>query len=499
MIGLSTYLLEMRNICKSFPGVQALKDVNFDLNPGEVHALLGENGAGKSTLIKILGGIYKMDEGDIYINGNKVIINSVHDSKKYGISIIHQELMLIPYMTVAENIFLFREFVDKWGLVNKKLMNENAQAILKEFNFDIDPKTIVCNLTIGQQQMIEIIKAVTSNSKIIVMDEPTSSLSEEEVSTLFNVIKQLKQNGVGIIYISHRMSELEEIADRVTVLRDGQYVGTKLMDETNNDELISMMVGRKIENYYTRTFDKQGEVIFEVRNLTRKGVIDNVSFDLRKGEILGFAGLIGAGRSETARCIFGIDKYDSGVFLINNKEIKIKNTVDAIKNGIALVPENRKEEGLFLLQDCKFNISFQIIDKFIKLFFIDRKYELQIAEKYIRELTIRTPSVKQKVGYLSGGNQQKIVIAKWLSINPKIIILDEPTRGIDVGAKAEIYRIIDDLRKQGVSIIMISSELPEIINMSDRVVVMSHGKITKILNKEELSQENIMHYALGGI
>ncbi|MGJ7046206.1 sugar ABC transporter ATP-binding protein [Thermoanaerobacterium thermosulfurigenes] len=496
---MSTYLLEMRNICKSFPGVQALKDVNFDLNPGEVHALLGENGAGKSTLIKILGGIYKMDEGDIYINGNKVIINSVHDSKKYGISIIHQELMLIPYMTVAENIFLFREFVDKWGLVNKKLMNENAQAILKEFNFDIDPKTIVCNLTIGQQQMIEIIKAVTSNSKIIVMDEPTSSLSEEEVSTLFNVIKQLKQNGVGIIYISHRMSELEEIADRVTVLRDGQYVGTKLMDETNNDELISMMVGRKIENYYTRTFDKQGEVIFEVRNLTRKGVIDNVSFDLRKGEILGFAGLIGAGRSETARCIFGIDKYDSGVFLINNKEIKIKNTVDAIKNGIALVPENRKEEGLFLLQDCKFNISFQIIDKFIKLFFIDRKYELQIAEKYIRELTIRTPSVKQKVGYLSGGNQQKIVIAKWLSINPKIIILDEPTRGIDVGAKAEIYRIIDDLRKQGVSIIMISSELPEIINMSDRVVVMSHGKITKILNKEELSQENIMHYALGGI
>lgn len=496
---MSTHLLEMKNICKSFPGVQALKDVNFDLDPGEVHALLGENGAGKSTLIKILGGIYKMDEGDIYINGNKVIINSVHDSKKYGISIIHQELMLIPYMTVAENIFLFREFVDKWGLVNKKLMNENAQVILKEFNFDIDPKTSVCNLTIGQQQMIEIIKAVTSNSKIIVMDEPTSSLSEEEVSTLFNVIKQLKQNGVGIIYISHRMSELKEIADRVTVLRDGQYVGTKLMDETNNDELISMMVGRKIENYYTRTFDKQGEVIFEVRNLTRKGVIDNVSFDLRKGEILGFAGLIGAGRSETARCIFGIDKYDSGVFLINNKEIKIKNTADAIKNGIALVPENRKEEGLFLLQDCKFNISFQIIDKFIKLFFVDRKYELQIAEKYIRELTIRTPSVKQKVGYLSGGNQQKIVIAKWLSINPKIIILDEPTRGIDVGAKAEIYRIIDDLRKQGVSIIMISSELPEIINMSDRVVVMSHGKITKILNKEELSQENIMHYALGGI
>lgn len=496
---MSTYLLEMRNICKSFPGVQALKDVNFDLNPGEVHALLGENGAGKSTLIKILGGIYKMDEGDIYINGNKVIINSVHDSKKYGVSIIHQELMLIPYMTVAENIFLFREFVDKWGLVNKKIMNETAQAILKEFNLDIDPKTIVCNLTIGQQQMIEIIKAVTSNSKIIVMDEPTSSLSEEEVLTLFNVIKQLKQNGVGIIYISHRMSELKDIADRVTVLRDGQYVGTKLMGETNNDELISMMVGRKIENYYTRTFDKQGDVIFKVRNLSRKGVIDNVSFDLRKGEILGFAGLIGAGRSETARCIFGIDKYDSGIFLINNKEVKIKNTADAIKNGIALVPENRKEEGLFLLQDCKFNISFQIMDKFIKLFFVDRKFELQIAEKYIRELTIRTPSVKQKVGYLSGGNQQKIVISKWLSINPKIIILDEPTRGIDVGAKAEIYRIIDDLRKQGVSIIMISSELPEIINMSDRVVVMSHGKITKILNKEELSQENIMHYALGGI
>jgi ribose transport system ATP-binding protein/inositol transport system ATP-binding protein len=488
----------MKNVNKYFPGVHALINVNFDLKKGEVHALLGENGAGKSTLINVLGGIYKIDKGEIYISGEKKVFNTVMDAKECGINIIHQELVLVPHMTVAENIFLAREFTTKLKLVDKKKMNVEAKKMLDEFEMDIDPKTLVGSLTMGQQQMIEIISAVSVKTQILVMDEPTSSLSEKEVEVLFNTVRRLKEIGVGIIYISHRMSELKEIADRVTVIRDGQYIGTKIISETQNDELVSMMVGRSLTNYYTRTYNKMNDVVLEVKNITRKGVVDDVSFTLRKGEILGFAGLIGAGRTETLRCVLGLDKYESGEIFVNGRKVTIKGPNDAMSYGIALVPENRRKEGLFLIMDVKFNISFRIMDKFIKGCWVNKNVERQIVEQYVKELSIKTSSIQQKVGNLSGGNQQKVVVAKWLAAHPKVLILDEPTRGIDVGAKSEIYHIMNELAKQGVAIIMISSELPEIINMSDRVVVMGQGKVKGILKKDELSQERIMHYAVGG-
>ena len=495
---MATQLLEMKNVNKYFPGVHALINVNFDLKKGEVHALLGENGAGKSTLINVLGGIYKIDKGEIYISGEKKVFNTVMDAKECGINIIHQELVLVPHMTVAENIFLAREFTTKLKLVDKKKMNVEAKKMLDEFEMDIDPKTLVGSLTMGQQQMVEIISAVSVKTQILVMDEPTSSLSEKEVEVLFNTVRRLKEIGVGIIYISHRMSELKEIADRVTVIRDGRYIGTKIISETQNDELVSMMVGRSLTNYYTRTYNKMNDVVLEVKNITRKGVVDDVSFTLRKGEILGFAGLIGAGRTETLRCVLGLDKYESGEIFVNGRKVTIKGPNDAMSYGIALVPENRRKEGLFLIMDVKFNISFRVMDKFIKGCWVNKNVERQIVEQYVKELSIKTSSIQQKVGNLSGGNQQKVVVAKWLAAHPKVLILDEPTRGIDVGAKSEIYHIMNELAKQGVAIIMISSELPEIINMSDRVVVMGQGKVKGILKKDELSQERIMHYAVGG-
>lgn len=493
---MNTPLLQMKNISKQFFGVYVLKNVNFELERGEVHVILGENGAGKSTLMKILGGIYHMDEGEIYIEGKKVSIRSVDDAKKAGISIIHQELSLVPYLTVAENIFLGREHSSFGGFINKKAMFDEAQRLLDSFGVNIKAEEVVEKLSGGEQQIIEIVRAVSFNAKIVVMDEPTSYLTDKEVRFLFNVIEDLKQREIGIIYISHRMAEIFEIGDRVTVLRDGHYIATKKVDETNTDELVSLMVGRKLTTYYTRNYHKTTETVLEVKNIGRAGVFKNVSFDLKKGEILGFAGLMGAGRSEVMRAIFGLEPIDSGEIYVNGKKVEIRNPLDAIKNGIALVPENRKVEGLFLNECVRFNLTIRILEEFIKGIIVRKKKEDEITSQYINKLFIKAYG-EQMVRNLSGGNQQKVVLARWLATNPKILILDEPTRGIDVGAKAEIYKIMDELVSQGISIIMVSSELPELINMCDRIVVMANRTIGGILDRTEFSQEKIMHYAVG--
>ncbi|NMD70389.1 sugar ABC transporter ATP-binding protein [Bacillus sp. DNRA2] len=495
---MSGKLLEMSGVNKRFPGVYALKGVDFELERAEVHALLGENGAGKSTLMKILSGIYSIDEGKIFIEGQEVQINGVKDAQKHGISIIHQEICLVPYLSIAENIYLGREPVTKTGLIDKYTMDDNAQQFLNDFGLALSSRTLIKELNVAQQQMIEIIKAVSFHSKIIVMDEPTSSLTEKEVQFLFSTIRNLKAQGVGMVYISHRMNELFEISDRITVLRDGAYIGTVKTKETTHEKLIAMMVGRELTNYYVRDFTTAGESILKVKNLTRKGVLENASFELRKGEILGFAGLVGAGRSELMKCIFGLDPFEKGEIFVNGEKAKIKNPNDAMKNGIAYVTENRKEEGLFLIQSVRYNTTIKILDKFMKFFRVDSKIENNETNNYIKELSIKTPSADQEVGNLSGGNQQKVLISRWLATKPRVLILDEPTRGVDVGAKAEIYTIMNQLVKEGVSIIMISSELPEVINMSDRVAVMCKGKIQSILNKDRFSQEAIMHYATGG-
>jgi len=488
-------LLQMEHIRKEFPGVVALKDVSLELHAGEVHALLGENGAGKSTLIKVLGGIYAAEKGSIRINGNPVTIATVQDAQKNGIAVIHQELVLVPHMTVAENIFLGREPVTKSGTVNFRKMNAGAKEILDSFELNIHPDWEVSRLTIADQQMVEIIKALSFNSRILVMDEPTSSLSEKDVGFLFETIRKLKKSGVGIIYISHRMSELKEITDRITVIRDGEYIGTRETSAASNDELISMMVGRKLTNYYTRHYGNPTETILEVRGMSDGKLLKDVSFELKKGEILGFAGLVGAGRSELMKCIFGIDRFAAGEVIIDGKKANIQNPEDAMALGIAFVPESRKIEALFPVMSVMYNITIKTLKEFIRGIFVNHDREIAITKEYVDSIDIKTPTYAQLVGNLSGGNQQKVVIGRWLATKPRILILDEPTKGVDVGAKAEIYAMMNGLAKQGVAIIMISSELPEVINMSDRVIVMSNGVITALLPREELSQERIMKYA----
>ena len=493
-------LLRMSGISKRFAGVHALKGVDFELESGEVHGLLGENGAGKSTLMKILAGIHPVDEGEIFIEGNKVSINSVKDAQTHGISIIHQEISLVPHLSVAENIFLGKEPVTKTGWIDWKKMREETRKALQQFGLELSPEMPVKKLTVAQQQMIEIIKAVSFRAKMIVMDEPTSSLTEKEVEFLFQTIGRLKEQGVGIVYISHRMNELFTITDRITVLRDGALIGTVRTKETTTDRLISMMVGRELTQYYIKDSApvSGGEVVLSVRNLSKKGVLNDVSFEVRKGEILGFAGLVGAGRSELMKCIFGLDSFDKGEIRIDGRPLTVRTPNDAIKNGIVYVTENRKEEGLFLIRSVQYNITIKLLDQFIKWFRVNARFENQKTRQFINELSIKTPSPDQEVRNLSGGNQQKVLISRWLATNPRVLILDEPTRGVDVGAKAEIYAIMNRLVKEGVSIIMISSELPEVINMSDRIAVMYKGGIRTILHRDEFSQETIMHYATGG-
>ena len=478
---MSEYLLEMKGISKSFPGVKALQDVNYQLKSGEIHALLGENGAGKSTLIKVLGGIYHPEEGSFFIDGKEVAITDVNSARDNGISIIHQELVLVPRMTVAENIFLGREPRGKLG-VDKGKMIRDAQKMLDNFNVGIAADMEIADLTIAKQQMVEIVKAISFNCRILVMDEPTSSIADKEVQALFGIMHDLTQRGVGIIYISHKMSEIFEICDRVTVLRDGTYIDTRVVAETTRDELVSLMVGRELDQYYVRDHVDSDEVVLRCAHISDgkklHSRVKDVSFELHKGEILGFSGLVGAGRSETMQCIFGLTKGSRGDIELEGQKVSIRSAVDAMNYGIAMVPEDRKLEGLYHVQSVRFNSTIEVLYKFINHFYVNSALEAKITQEYIDKMHTKTPSQDQTVTNLSGGNQQKVMIGRWMATNPKVLILDEPTRGVDVGAKAEIYEIMNELTKQGVSIIMISSELPEIINMSDRVYVMYEGNVT---------------------
>ena len=490
-------LLQMKHIHKKFPGVYALKDVNFELKAGEVHALLGENGAGKSTLIKCLAGIYIPEEGEVIVKGKSHIMKSVADSQAHGISVIHQELCLVPYLSIAENMYLGRE-KNVAGVIKRGEENEAAKKMLSRLGLDFDPNTLIKDLSIAQQQMVEIAKALSVDADILVMDEPTASLTDKETEVLFETMRQLKAEGIGIIYISHRMSELFAITDRVTIMRDGQYVGTVNTRETTNDQLIAMMVGRELTQLYFKDEVKPGKVVVEVKDLVSPPFVNGVSFAVREGEIVGMSGLVGAGRSETSHCIFGIDDKYTGEILIDGKPVHIRSVRQAMQNGIALVPENRKEEGLVLINSVGYNLTLTVLHEIFRgrpLGNIAK--EAETIARYINELAIKTPSADQLAENLSGGNQQKIVIAKWLATKPKLLILDEPTRGVDVGARAEIYGFMNELAKQGVAILMISSDLPEVINTSDRVLVMHEGRITANLGKNELSQETIMRYATG--
>ena len=488
-------VVKMVDIEKHFPGVHALKECSFELDKGEVHALVGENGAGKSTLMKVLTGVHDKNSGKIYYNGKEVEINSPKAAQELGISIIHQELNLMPDLTVAENIFIGREPMRFKGLFcDGAQQNKMAQELLDNMNVKIDPTIKVELLTVAQQQMIEIAKALSFNSEVLIMDEPTAALTESEIDELFRIIRELRAKGVAIVYISHRMEELKKICNRVTVMRDGEYVGMRNMDDVTIDEIITMMVGREIyEEVHDLQREQDQEVVLEVKNLKSGKKVRDVSFQLKKGEILGFAGLMGAGRTEVARCIFGADPKDSGEIFIKGKKINIKSPKDAVANGMGYLSEDRKRYGLVLGLDVNTNIAMATMPRFSNQFgFLKESQETVNATKYINALAIKTPSGKQLVKNLSGGNQQKVVIGKWLTRDCDVLIFDEPTRGIDVGAKSEIYKLLNELADQGKSIIMISSELPEILRMSHRIMVMCEGKITGELSRNEATQERIM-------
>jgi ribose transport system ATP-binding protein len=494
----SKVLLRMEGIYKSFPGVQALSDAHFELFAGEVHALVGENGAGKSTLMKILGGIYHKDAGRILLEGQEVEINSPHMAQSLGISIIHQELNLMPHLSVAQNIFIGREPRAKLPFfLDDQTTNQKAEQLFKMLNLDLDPNTKVADLTVAKQQMVEIAKALSFNAKILVMDEPTAALTDTEIEELFGIIKQLRSQGVGIVHISHRLEELKLISDRVTVMRDGKYIDTLQTQTASIAQIISLMVGRTIyETAPELSEDAEQEVVLEVRHLNRGRVLRDVNFNLKRGEILGFAGLIGAGRTETARAIFGADTFDSGEIYIKGQKVAIKSPGDAVTHGVGYLSEDRKRYGLALGMDVKENVAMAAMKKFLSWFgWMDFKKASTRGQEMIKALNIKTPSLEQKVQFLSGGNQQKVVIGKWLTADTEILIFDEPTRGIDVGAKSEIYKLLNDLAHQGKAIIMISSELPEILRMSHRVVVMCEGRVTGILEAKDATQESIMKYA----
>ena len=491
-------LLRMEHISKSFPGVKALSNVTIDLQYGEVLALVGENGAGKSTLMKILTGIYPKDEGTISLQGKEIVVQSPKQAQELGISIIHQELNLMKDLTVAENIFIGREPKGTMNLlVNDKQLNKQTAELLNKLNLDLDPKTKVRHLTVAKQQMVEIAKALSFNSKILIMDEPTTALTETEIDTLFKIINSIREKGVGIIYISHRMDELKRISDRITVMRDGTYVDTLKTSETEMSKVIQLMVGRHVYiESKPNIASGEKETVLKVSNMSTKNLLKDVSFELKKGEILGFAGLMGAGRTEVARVLFGADLSTKGTINLHGKEVKIKSPADAVKQGIGYLSEDRKQYGLLVSMDVKSNIALATIKDYqTKSYFVSDSKIRKTATKYVDSLKIKTPSVDQEIRLLSGGNQQKVVIAKWLQRDCDILIFDEPTRGIDVGAKGEIYKLLDELAASGKSIIMISSELPEVLRMSHRIVVMSEGKITGVLSSEEATQEKIMEYA----
>ncbi|KAJ49182.1 ribose transport system ATP-binding protein [Clostridium tetanomorphum] len=491
-------LLEMINISKSFPGVKALENVNLKAYGGQVLALLGENGAGKSTLMKILSGVYKKDEGKVLIDGREVEVYGIKDAEKLGVSIIHQELSLLPNLSIYENIFLGNEkYNGIFRKLDKKYMKEKSHELLSKIGFNVKSDTLVKDLTVGEMQMIEIIKAVSKNSKIIIMDEPTTALTDVETNKLFEVIEKLKSDGIAIIYISHRLDEIFKICDSVTVLRDGKYVGEALVKDVTKDELIAMMVGRKLEEQFPYREEEKGEALLKVENLCYKNKVKNVSFQVKAGEILGIAGLMGSGRTETVKTIFGEYKKSLGDIYVEGKKVNIKSPKDAIKYGIAYLSEDRKKEGLILNMSVRENMSLCSLKKYeSSLKSINKKAELEEVNDYIKKLSVKTPSASQLIKNLSGGNQQKAIIAKWIMISPKILIIDEPTRGIDVGAKKEIYEVLNELKKMGKAVIMISSDMPEILGVSDRILVMSEGRLSGELSREEATQESVMKYAV---
>ncbi len=491
---MSDYLIELKGISKVFPGVKALDKVSFFLKAGEVHALVGENGAGKSTLMKIISGIYNRDEGEYLINGTAVGDLTPKKAQELGIAIIHQELNMCQHLTVAENMFLGRE-KNSLGYLKQKDMNREAGEILDKLKIDIEPETVLRKLPVSKQQMVEIAKALSTNARILIMDEPTSALSEREIAELFEMIRGLKANGCAIIYISHRLEELEQIADRISVFRDGRHITTKDFKDTSLDEIISYMVGREIKEKFPTIECKRGEKLLQVKNLY-SGIVNNVSFDLFRGEIIGLAGLIGAGRTELVRALFGAEEIASGEIWLKGKKLNIKTPMDAIREGIVLGPEDRKKEGLCTKLSIRENVSLANLDSVCsKTGVVSRKKENDLTGKAIDKLRVKTPSPEQLVNNLSGGNQQKIVVGKWLVRSAEVVILDEPTRGIDVAAKVEIYNIMNDLKKQGIGVIFVSSEMPEVMCMSDRILVMCNGRITGDLVSRETTQDEILRCA----
>ncbi len=495
------YVLECQGISKAFGGTQALKDVQLRIRPGEVHALLGENGAGKSTLMKCIIGLHRQDEGRITFEGKPYSVKGPVEALSAGVSMIHQELNPEPHLTIAESIFLKRE--DTKGIfLNKKAQNERTDAILKKFEFPHPAKTLMKELTLAEIQMIEIIKAVSCNARLIIMDEPTSSLDSDETNHLFRTIRELQEKGVAIIYISHRMEEIFEICDRVSVFRDGTYIGERDMKHVTRDELISMMVGRKVENVFSKTECEIGDVVFKVEGLSGKG-FDNITFEVKKGEILGISGLVGSGRSETMRAIFGMDPIISGKIYLEGKEIKIKNPSQAIKNGICMVNEDRKNYGLALHRSIRENMALPTLPIKQKAPLLNKKKEEEDCQKMGKLLTLKAASIEHDAFSLSGGNQQKVVLAKWLLANPKVLILDEPTRGVDVGAKSEIYSLMCEFAAKGMAVIMISSELPEVMGMSDRILIYHEGRLNGEVSRQEIlngtfDQKSILGRAFGG-
>jgi ABC-type sugar transport system ATPase subunit len=493
-------LLNMENISKSFPGVKALSNVSFEVSAGEIRGLIGENGAGKSTLMKILSGVYEKDSGELHLNGEPVEIENPHHAQELGITIIYQEFNLMPNLTVAENVFIGRE-PNRLRFVRWRDLNRQTQDLLDLLGVDLSPTARVRDLKVAEQQMVEIAKALSIQARIIVMDEPTSALTESEVTTLFDIMRNLKAQGLGVIFISHRLEEVFEICDRITVLRDGWNVGTRDVQGMTQDAVIQMMVGRTLgELFQKEAEDFRGDVVLEVRNVGRTGtamdpsaiVLDGVSFTLCRGEILGLAGLVGSGRTDLVRVLFGADTMDHGQVFIDGERVQIHSPQDAIRYGMGYVPEDRKEQGLILGMAVRENVSLAMLGDLTRYGFVDRGQERQVVQEYVDTLQVRTPSLNQQVMYLSGGNQQKVVIAKWLALQPKILIMDEPTRGIDVGAKAEVHTLMSKLAQEGVGVIMISSELLEILGMSDRVLCMRQGRVVGELSGSEATAEQVM-------
>jgi ribose transport system ATP-binding protein len=491
-------LIAAKDISKSFPGVRALSHVQFDLMAGEVHSLVGENGAGKSTLMKILAGVYMRDSGEILYNGQPVNFASPREAQAVGIGIIHQELNLMNHLTVAQNIYIGREPRGRFGIfLDEDKLNRQTSEILEHLHMNIDPRAVVGGLTVAKQQMVEIAKALSFNSRVLIMDEPTSALNDAEITDLFNIIRDLKSRGVGIVYISHKMDELKVISDRVTVLRDGEFVATVPAASTSLDAIISMMVGRTLlEAPPTKDHTDDLPIVLEVKNLNCGPMVKNVSFNLRRGEILGFAGLMGAGRTEVARAVFGADKIQSGQIVVQGKPAHIQTPAHAVAHGIGYLSEDRKRYGLATGMDVESNVVMANLGKYLSFkFFLRTPMIRESVDSFVKLLNIRTPSTTQQVRLLSGGNQQKVVVAKWLARDCDILFFDEPTRGIDVGAKTEIYKLLRSLADQGKAIAMISSELPEILRMSDRIVVMCEGRITGELMRRDATQERIMQLA----